>query len=249
MSVTMLHPQMLTGHRPTVVHHVGMPFPPDLRERVGQTIQAPWSGTGLVSATFPDGTIGEATGFVIGDRSVVTAAHALYNKEWGGKASQVSFEPARDATKIPFGTTSAASWHVPAEYPAGGRLYDYGLLVLAEPLVAQVFRYQLFAADDKLLNEGTFQIAGYPDDRAPENSMWYASGALLSPAGARMLRYRISTSGGQGGAAVATHLNVRAVAAVGIHAGVTKDRDANEAVRVTREVIIQVDAWQRGLTG
>jgi V8-like Glu-specific endopeptidase len=235
----------LTGHRPIGGRQVGMPFPHDKRERVGQTTQSPWSATGLVTATFPDGSIGEATGFAIGNRFVITVAHAVYDKAWGGRATHVGFEAGRNAAKIPFRSVEAVAWHIPQEYPAGGRSYDYCLLTLSKPLASEVFRYQLIAAADKELEEGEFQIAGYPDDKVPENSMWYAAGKLISPPGTRMLRYRISTSGGQSGAAVAGYLDTKSTAAVAIHVGVAKDREANEAVRVTRAVIDQIGAWMR----
>ena len=245
MSTVASTPQLLTGHRPIGGRQDGMPFRPDKRVRVGQTTQNPWSPTGLVSATFPDGSIGEATGFAIGNQFVVTAAHAVYDRDWGGTATRVSFEAGRDAVKIPFRNVEAVAWHIPQEYPSCGGSYDYCLLTLGEPLVSEVYCYQLVAAGDKELEKGEFQIAGYPDDKVPENSMWYASGRLLRPPGSRALHYRIPTSSGQCGAAVASYLGTKSTPVVGIHIGVAKDREANEAVRVTREVIDQIEAWKR----
>ncbi|MEV6874694.1 trypsin-like peptidase domain-containing protein [Amycolatopsis sp. NPDC051128] len=243
MTTSVMTHRLLTGAAPST-HRVGMPFEPDNRERVGQTIQAPWSATGLVSATFPTGFIAEATGFVIGDRFVVTAAHAVYDKEHGGGvASQITFEPARNATQLPYGPSLVSTWKFPTEYPSGGRLYDYCLLKLAKPLPSEVVHYQLTVASDEELTRGEFQIAGYPDDKAPENSMWSGSGKLLN-AGPRILRYKISTSGGQSGAAVATYLGVNQTKAVGIHVGVAPAKDANEAVRLTKNVVDQINSWK-----
>jgi glutamyl endopeptidase len=235
--------RLLTGAPPSA-HHVGKPFEPDNRERIGQTIQAPWSAVGLVSATFRGGYIAESTGFVIGNRYVVTAAHAVYDKVSGdGVADKVIYQPARNASQLPFGTCTASTWKFPTEYPAGGRLYDYCLLTLEKPLPSEVFHYRLTVASDNELTNGVFQIAGYPDDKAPDNSMWSGSGKLVS-AGARILRYKISTSGGQSGAAVATDLDVHSTSAVGIHVGVGPVGDANEAVRLTREVVDQINSWK-----
>jgi glutamyl endopeptidase len=244
VTTPMVTHRLQTGAPPSA-HHVGMPFDPDNRERIGQTIQAPWSAVGLVSAHFPTaGYIAESTGFVIGDRYVVTAAHAVYDKaNGGGVASKVIYQPARNASQLPFRTSTVSTWKYPTEYPAAGRLYDYCLLTLAEPLPREVLHYRLTVASDSELTSGEFQIAGYPDDKAPENSMWSGSGKLLS-AGARILRYKISTSGGQSGAAVATYIDTNTTNAVGIHVGVGPAKDANEAIRLTREVVDRINSWK-----
>lgn len=224
---------------------LGIPFPPDRRTRVRQTTQAPWSAVGLVSARMRNGRVLEATGFVIDSRFVVTAAHAVHDPAHGGDAVSVSFQCARDAASAPFGSIGAADWNRPAEYPAGGVPYDYCLIRLVTSLPPEVTRYRLRAATDRELEGGEYQIAGYPDDKAPENSMWYDSGRLLSPPNPRILRYRISTAPGESGAAVSTFLDTQATSVVGIHSGRADDSSCNEAVRVTQEVIDRIQAWQR----
>jgi glutamyl endopeptidase len=224
---------------------VGMPFPPDSRVRVTQTTQAPWSGTGLVSATFPL-TIGEATGFAIGDRYVVTAAHAVYDDDLGGMATKVSFQPGRNADSPPvFKTFNATAWHIPDDYPIKDLAQDdYCLLVLDAPMPTEVVRYQLTAADDATLGKTEYQIAGYPDDKPPDNSLWYDAGRLTS-VDRLLLEYRISTAHGESGAAVASYLDTSSTKAVGIHCRVNKGKTANVAVRVTNSVIAHIDAWKR----
>ncbi|WP_103352209.1 serine protease [Amycolatopsis sp. CA-128772] len=232
-------------HHPVRSHaRVGMPFPPDGRERVQQTTQAPWSGLGLLSATMPDGEVLESTGFAIAPQYVVTAAHAVFDRDHGGRAVAVTFEAGRDATRTPFGVAKATAWTYPGQYPSGGRPYDYCLVRLTTALPSSVTLYRLTAASDADLTAGTWQVAGYPDDKAPENSLWYDSGKLLSPPGTRILSYRISTSGGESGAPVSPYLEERSPAAVGIHAGVAADKKANEAVRLTREVIQEIESWK-----
>jgi V8-like Glu-specific endopeptidase len=243
MSVTVPTPLVPTVGQQTV-GRLGIPFPPDRRTRVQQTTQAPWSAIGLVSARMRNGRVLEATGFVIDSRFVITAAHAVHNAAHGGDAVGVSFQCARDATRAPFGSVEATRWDRPAQYPAGGVPYDYCLIRLATSLPSEVTRYRLRAATDRELEAGEYQIAGYPDDKAPENSMWYDSGRLLSPPNPRILRYRISTAAGESGAAVSTFLDTQATAVVGIHSGRADDSSCNEAVRVTEEVIDQIRAWQ-----
>ena len=234
----------------TVAHHgvlrVGMPFPPDSRQRVQQTAQAPWSAIGLVSATMPSGAVLEATGFVIDSRHVVTVAHAVFDTEEGGDARSVAFECARNAAQTPFGRVAVRRWHKPVEYPTGGRPYDYCVLELGTALPSEVGRYRLVAATDQQLTGPEFQIAGYPDDKAPENSMWSDDGRLLGPPDTRILRYRISTAAGQSGAAVSSYLEVGTTDVVGIHAGRAPDASCNEAVRMTQGIIDQIQAWRAG---
>ncbi|MTD54220.1 trypsin-like serine peptidase [Amycolatopsis pithecellobii] len=235
-----------SAQRLPVTHRlrVGMPFPPDKRQRVTQTSASPWCTTGLVTATFPDGTEGESTGFAIGERHVVTAAHAVYDKDLGGLATKVKFQPGRDAANLPFNTFTAAKWHVLDVYRDKDLTRDdYSLLVLSASMPAAVGRYQLTAADDSTLRGNEWQIAGYPDDKTPENSMWYAAGALAA-VDQHLLQYRISTSAGQSGAAVAGYQAVSDTKAVGIHSRVNDDRTANLAVRVTPQVIKQIEEWK-----
>lgn len=194
----------------------------------------------------PSGAVLEATGFVIDSRYVVTVAHAVFDAAEGGEARSVAFECARDAARTPFGRVAVRRWHKPAEYPTGGRPYDYCLLELGTALPSEVGRYRLVAATDRQLTGPEFQIAGYPDDKAPENSMWSDNGRLLSPPDTRILRYRISTAAGQSGAAVSTYLGVETTDVVGIHAGRAPDSSCNEAVRLTRGIIDQIQVWRAG---
>jgi V8-like Glu-specific endopeptidase len=147
---------------------VGIPFPPDNRTRVTQTTQRPWSATGLVSAKC-GAKILESTGFAIGDRHVVTAAHSVLDVKTGIEATAVTFDPARNAAQRPYGNRVVSSWQFPDEFRVGyADMYDYCLLTLKEPLPLDVFRYELVAASDHDLESGVFQIAGYPSDKLPE---------------------------------------------------------------------------------
>jgi V8-like Glu-specific endopeptidase len=240
---TAIRPTSTTTEPRPVLSRLGMPFPPDNRARVLQTTQAPWSAIGLVSARFPNGDVCESTGFAIDGRCVVTAAHGTFDLDRGGNALHVEFEPARNGQQALFGRFTASTWFRPAEYPVSGAIYDYALVKLARALPSEIGRYELWAAGDQDLNGPEFQIAGYPDDKAPDNSLWYDSGRLQS-VDTRVLRYRISTSGGQSGAAVSTFLDTSLTRVVGIHSGASYDRRSNQAVRVTEEVIEQIGLWR-----
>ena len=223
----------------------GMPFPSDNRVRIDDTTTAPWPGTGEISVRFPQSG-GGATGFVIGDRFVVTAAHAVYDPREGGMATRVVFSAGRNGTSEPFGAIPARTWRMPSEYRRTFRVHDdYCLLVLEEALPREVTRYRLVAETDPVLARSTYQIAGYPDDKSPNHSMWCGSGGLTA-VGADQLEYRISTNHGQSGAAVAD-FGQATPAVVGIHVQRNTERSANVAVRVTDEVIRTIDQWRREL--
>jgi V8-like Glu-specific endopeptidase len=233
----------MTSVTATNLPQPGMPFDPDNRVRIEDTTKAPWSGTGRISVTFPKSS-GGATGFVIGGRFVVTTAHTVYDPRDGGMATQVMFSAAQDGTAKPFGSILARTWRMPSEYRHTFRLRDdYCLLVLEEALPTEVKRYRLVAETDPVLAGSTYQIAGYPNDKPPQHSMWCGSGGLTA-IGADQLAYRISTNHGQSGAAVAD-LTKEDPVVVGIHSMPNDERTANLAVRVTDEMIQTIRQWQR----
>ncbi|MEV6878357.1 hypothetical protein [Amycolatopsis sp. NPDC051128] len=86
--------------------------------------------------------------FAIHRQYVVTVAHAVYDRDSGGRAVAVTFECARDAARTPFGVAQATAWTYPRQYPSSGRPYDYCLVRLAAPLPSEVTLYRLHAAED-----------------------------------------------------------------------------------------------------
>jgi V8-like Glu-specific endopeptidase len=235
----------MTSVTATDLPQPGIPFDPDNRVRIHDTASAPWSGTGRISVTFPRSVNADvATGFVIGDRFVVTTAHTVYDPRDGGMATRAIFSAGQNGTREPFSSSLVRTWRTPSEYRRTFRLCDdYCLLVLDEPVPPEVTRYRLVAETDRVLAGATYQIAGYPSDKSPRDSMWCGSGRLTA-VGAEDLAYRISTNHGQSGAAVADLMREDPVV-VGIHSMPNAGHSANLAVRVTDRMIRTIEQWRR----
>ena len=221
--------------------HIGAVFPPDLRVKVGDTRQAPWNAIGQLQITFPSGDIGYATGTLLNDRCVVTAAHVLYNSKLGGRASQVRFAPARNGGLDPHGVIDFDGYDFPSEYPdnEGKADYDYGVVFLRQAVPAGFALYNLHNANDTALREIVVDLTGYPGDKTPPHTMWSAGG-MLSGVHTNVLQYTISTNQGQSGSAVAS-FGGASWDIVGIHSG--GGTSANAACRVTDKVKQAINGW------
>lgn len=226
--------------------NVGTVFPPDGRTRVENTKIAPWNAIGQLVVTFPDNSVATATGTLIGERHVITAAHVLYQEQYGGRAKSVVFYPGRNSPVDPFGSYAMTRFDIDDEFIGTSRFpdYDYGLITLRDKVQPGHATFTLRNASDEVLKDLVVRIAGYPGDK-PAGTLWQASGKLTEVR-QKSLRYMISTFGGQSGSALASAGDGPAWDIFGIHSkgGV----DSNAACRVTDRVIANVKAWKARTT-
>lgn len=231
--------------RPDIVHAV---FPPDNRKRISNTKTAPWDGVGMLEMTFPDGQTYVGTATLVDDTHLATCAHNLFYGAAGGRAASVRFYPANNgAADHPYGSYVANKLYYPAgfETDEDNRSLDYGIVRLAKAVPANLTRYALKIAADKDLASLDVQIAGYPGDKLPADTMWCGSGRLTE-VGAKLLNYRISTYEGQSGSAVAAKDAGGKWCIYGIH--VSGGAASNTACRINSTVKNNMDSWIRDKT-
>jgi V8-like Glu-specific endopeptidase len=239
---------------------VGIVFPDDNRTRVDPTTERPYFWIGRVEVRFKDGFEGWGTGTLIDPFHVLTCAHNLYQNDHGKSPEIVGFTLALNGPARPYGQVFAAQTFVPDLYKASPPpppgpdgivkdatryLYDYGLIRLKTPLAPDGYVYpQMYPATTHELIDHECRIAGYPSDK-PQGTMWDGSGRLKSIADG-LLFYTISTLNGQSGATVRSHFAAPPVSIprlVGIHVAGTSLFKENFAVRITEEVVDQVEQW------
>lgn len=215
-------------------------FPPDTRKRVNDTKTAPWNAIGQLVVKFPSGNYGYGTGTLLGGRHVLTAAHVLYLEDEGGRAVSARFYPGKNGVLDPFGGYDMTSFNIDDEYPQKSEFadYDYALITLSEEVFPGFANFRLRNVGDDGLENLDVEISGYPMDK-PLGTLWTASGKLTAVT-ARTLRYRISTTAGQSGSAVA-FFGGESWDIVGIHSG--ESGDANAACRVTDRVVHAIREW------
>ena len=114
----------LPGYFPEGAEPISPPVSPnavignDSRTRVNPTNVGPYCNTVYLEATFSDGAVGKATGFMLGPSAVLTAGHCVYNDEHGGLATSVLIIPARNGSSEPYGRTTASGLVVNPDYIA-----------------------------------------------------------------------------------------------------------------------------------
>jgi glutamyl endopeptidase len=237
-------------------------FPSDNRVQINNTTILPYFWVGRVDIQFPSGAAGFGTGTLIGPDRVLTCAHNLYQKQYGGWASEVNFSLARNGAVYPYGSADKSGLYVTEDYQtlsppapnAAGNvtdytryLFDYGVIRLQKYLdpADGVFPGMYPATDNEIKNR-LCDIAGYPGDKPP-GTMWNGNGTLPNHADDVFLFYQISTYGGQSGSAVRSHFPTLPAPGVpriiGIHVAGSTVLNSNFAVRLTGEVLDMLGHW------
>ncbi|MCC6382978.1 MAG: trypsin-like serine protease [Dehalococcoidia bacterium] len=121
---------------------------------------------------------GLCTGTLLNHNVVLTAAHCLYDSEWGGPIPSVLVVPAENGRVFPFGTAVGRRFTVPQGWvdSAGAlpSLYDFGLLFLeGNPFNSRLAPYFTVGAPTNayLTPPRGLATAGYPGDKPP-GTMW-----------------------------------------------------------------------------
>lgn len=88
----------------------------DNRTRVNPTNVGPYCNTVQVHATFSGGVAKTGSGFMIGPSAVATAAHCVYDDNYGGNATSVTIIPAKNGSTYPYGSTTSKKLVVSTSY-------------------------------------------------------------------------------------------------------------------------------------
>lgn len=175
-------------------------FGTDSRTRVADTTIFPWSTIGQVRAAFGF-TVLEGTGVLIGERTILTSAHVVYDPALGGWADAIEFIAGLDGNLEPFGRAEVVRRNAPAAWiDRGEEGADIAVLGLNSAIGAQAGFMQISLANPSFLNGLPLLSAGYPAD-LDNRFQHFASGPGLGAEG-RFLLEQIDTEPGQSGSPI-----------------------------------------------
>lgn len=183
------------------------------------------------------------TGFVIGNGRLATAAHVLFDQQYGGYAARVEVSPAQAGDLRPFGVQTVAYPRIAVTQAFGNdpdSPYDVGTIFLKQPFPSM--RIGMATSEGIDLANARVSVAGYRQDLkfAHEHT------APLVGTAALQLYHRADTLVGQSGSPVMIRIGAQWVA-VGIHVAGSEEvpanlRPANCAVRLTQSIINWLNA-------
>jgi V8-like Glu-specific endopeptidase len=174
-------------------------FGTDNRTHVADTTKFPWSAIGEVVSDYGF-ELHIGTGAMIGNKTVLTAAHVIYDEVLGWPNS-IMFIPGRNDSFMPFGEVMAADRVVPNQWIRGNGDYDIGLVVLDRDVGQQTGFLQLAIKPDSFFTSQALESAGYPSDRGSGDAMYSVTGPSFGVDG-KMILERITTEDGQSGSPV-----------------------------------------------
>jgi glutamyl endopeptidase len=217
---------------------------PDDRVQITNTAVYPWRAHAALRITAGDNSVWIGTGWFVGPKLLVTAGHCVFIRSSvaarHGWARQIVVMPGRNGAQLPYGSvTSSRFWSVLGWTRDGNQEYDYGAIVLDQPLGGTTgwFGFGNWPSLDGVVGN----ISGYPVDK-PAGTQWYAARQIAS-ANARKVYYDVDTAGGQSGSAVYRFWNSgRYGIAVHAYGGGT----VNSGTRINGEVLTNIKSWKAG---
>ncbi len=218
----------------------------DNRFPIADTTEYPYSAIAHLRMTFGDDSLWNGTAWFIGPHTLMTAGHNVWSRDPNdthfGWATRVEVMPGRNGAALPFGWFTASRWDAPGEYKQafGDQNYDYGVLVINEPLGNTVDWFGFEVLSDDALFETTANVCGYPWDK-PDGTMW-CDAKQVSDIDSMNVYDRTDTEQEESGAPVFyQHENGRSYA-VAIHN--FSATSANSGRRITNDVFAWMKAWK-----
>lgn len=206
----------------------------DDRNVITNTKKAPYKFIGKLVIEYSDGKSFGGTGFLVGNSSLVTAAHCVYDASHGGYPKKVTFYPGKTGSSNPYGSTTAKAIHVPAKYISNGYnyLYDYAVVELKQAIGKSTGYFDnfigFFQPDNAAYVGNTGIITGYNG-----TTLYKAKGNTKVYVKEKKITYPIDTDSGQSGAPIYSNNNGQ-FAVYGIH--ILGGKDYNTGRYISDEV-------------
>ncbi|MBE9136959.1 trypsin-like peptidase domain-containing protein [Nodosilinea sp. LEGE 07088] len=160
----------------------------DTRVLVKDTLAIPYRWICSLDLHYVNGVISRGTGILIGERYVLTVAHALVSEKDSNSIEKIIVIPARNGMREPLGRVEAKAWNICENWKPPylhAWQYDYALITLerdiASPKYSELGNQSLGYWGHKTLGQGTIirpvepnflsgktvivNIAGYPGDK------------------------------------------------------------------------------------
>lgn len=220
---------------------------PDGRSQIAHTVAFPYRSIVFLQVAFDGGLATECTGWLIGPRTVATAAHCVQDAAHGWARSARVY-PGADGRRAPLGSAAAARFYTVLGWTSSHLPeFDYAALLLDTDLGEKVGWVGMALLTDEQLRATSVRMTGYPADKPP-HTMWTMSGQVRSLAPLRVW-YDMDSYAGQSGSPVYNAQSTRSClyCVVAIHgygtAGDSLGR-YNSGVRITRTALDNFLAWR-----
>ena len=213
----------------------------DDRTVVPDTRQSPWRFNCALRIKAKSGRNFVGTGWFIGPNTVATAGHCVFIHDHGGWAESVEVIPGLDGASRPFDSAvgtrfrSVDGWTEDRDSD-----FDYGVIILDEPLGRRTGWYGFAALDESRLFSTDANISGYPADRERATRQFFHA-RKITRASRRKIFYEVDTFGGQSGSPVFLNLENERVA-VGIHT--TGASTGNSGTLINHDVFNNLRLWK-----
>jgi glutamyl endopeptidase len=216
---------------------------------VANTQIYPWRATAALQISVPHTTeTFYGTGWFIGPRTVITAAHVVYPREgesYLGWAGEIEVIPGQNGPNAaPYGSFKSTTFYCPTAWQADGDVrVDYGVIVLADPIgnLLGSFGYATYADDD--LRSTMANLSGYPlispDGSGIDGRQWYSAGDVFS-VDESFIYYQLDTRDGESGSCVYRNIGDDSFA-MAIHTAATGPGD--RGLRIIEPVYENLQTW------
>lgn len=189
--------------------------------RIGAMSSYPWRAICLLRTSW-GGRSEVASGFLVGPRAVLTAAHNLYPRDRRSYPDTVEVIPGADGADSRYGSLRTTRLEIPPQWSAGfGASDDLGVVQIEETIGDRLGWFAMGVASAQDLPGRPVSVTGYPAEMPNQTDvgdwqLWHHAGRVTAASGGR-LSYNCQTLSGQSGAPVYLSPRGGLPTAIGVH--------------------------------